>query len=247
MTPASVSICIGSRVELTGKNLNPAWGLFNGSMGIVVDIVFEDNKTPNNGDLPQYVLVNFPLYRGPPFNPKHKTWVPITPVFCHCQKSNGCCKRLFLPLKLAFGKTIHTCQGLSIGPVQPGQPPNAIQSIICDPGTRTFEGSCPGLFYTLLSRVTTLGVPSDLTTSSIYFKGNNMNPKRIQNITLKENGTPYIGVTKRRQWVNYLNSHAHKGLLTIQEKKDILSWATTTQFTLNALDSMIDKHVHQAK
>ena len=71
--PEAISLCIGCRVEITGKNIKPEWGLFNGSMGTVVDIVFDDGKSPNSGDLPVYVLVDFPLYRGPIFHPVNKT------------------------------------------------------------------------------------------------------------------------------------------------------------------------------
>ena len=36
-------------------------GLFNGSIGSVLDIVLKQNKSPNNFDLPAYVLVEFTL------------------------------------------------------------------------------------------------------------------------------------------------------------------------------------------
>ena len=83
------------------------------------------------------------------------------------------------PLRLAFSQTIHTFQGQNAGPVGIGQTPNAIQKLVCDPGTRKFEGICVGLFYTLLSRVTTLGNPLDIMSSAIYFTGRNMNTDRV--------------------------------------------------------------------
>ena len=43
-----------------------------------------------------------------------------------------------------------------------------IQSIVVDLGTRSFEAASPGLFYSVLSRVTTLGGPNDITTSAIF-------------------------------------------------------------------------------
>jgi hypothetical protein len=43
-----------------------------------------------------------------------------------------------------------------------------IQSIVVDPGNRGFEGNNPGLFYTLASRGTTLGVESDNLSSALY-------------------------------------------------------------------------------
>ena len=238
-TPAAVSLCIGCRVEITGKNINPEWGLFNGSMGVVIDIVFAEGKSPNRGDLPLYVLVDFPLYRGPIFHPSQQTWVPITPVTTFCTRFKNCCMREFLPLKLSFGKTIHTFQGASVGPVSPGQPPNAIKSVICDPGTRTFEGINPGLFYTLLSRVTTLGTDEDRTSSAIFFMGNDMNKARIKNITMKDDGKTYQKVIKREKWVAFLNANTRKEKFDDQAKMDIFCWANETTVNEEELETII--------
>ena len=71
--PESSMICIGAKVALQNKNFCPMWGLHNGACGIVHEIVFEKGKSPNNGDLPAYVVVEFPLYCGPTWdmrNPK---------------------------------------------------------------------------------------------------------------------------------------------------------------------------------
>ena len=71
--PESCMICIGCRVAIENRNFNPLWGLHNGACGTVDEIVYEKNKSPNNGDLPLYVVVNFPLYCGPVWdqnNPK---------------------------------------------------------------------------------------------------------------------------------------------------------------------------------
>ena len=132
--------------------------------------------------------------------------------------------REFLPLKLSFGKTIHTFQGASVGPVSPGQPPNAIKSVICDPGTRTFEGINPGLFYTLLSRVTTLGTDKDRTSSAIFFMGNDMNKARIKNITMTDDGKAYQKVIKRKKWVAFLNANTSKERFDDQTKMGIFCW-----------------------
>ena len=52
-------ICIGAKVAIKGKNFYPKWGLHNGAMGTVKEIAFEVGKNPNNGDLPEYVVVHF--------------------------------------------------------------------------------------------------------------------------------------------------------------------------------------------
>jgi hypothetical protein len=63
--PESSLLCVGARVALDNRNFNPIWGLHNGACGIVEEIIFQPGKSPNNGDLPLYVVVNFPLYDGP--------------------------------------------------------------------------------------------------------------------------------------------------------------------------------------
>ena len=58
-------LSVGAYVALDGRNYNPAWGLHNGAMGKVQEIVFEPGQNPNHGDLPSYVVVHFPNYSGP--------------------------------------------------------------------------------------------------------------------------------------------------------------------------------------
>ena len=60
MVPVS-TLCIGAKVQITGKNFKPQWGLYNSAMGIVRDIVFKKEQNPNLGHLPEYVLVEFRL------------------------------------------------------------------------------------------------------------------------------------------------------------------------------------------
>ena len=65
--------------------------------------------------------------------------------------------REFVPLKLAYGKTAHTYQGQNAGPTPPGKPPNAVQTLVVDPGPLDFEGKNVGLFYSTATRATTVG------------------------------------------------------------------------------------------
>jgi hypothetical protein len=60
-----LNICRGARVQISGRNFEPDWGLYNGAVGTVVEIVFNENENPLDGTLPQYILVDFPQYRGP--------------------------------------------------------------------------------------------------------------------------------------------------------------------------------------
>jgi hypothetical protein len=243
-TPASASICVGAKVHLNNTNYEPSWGLYHGSIGTVMDIVYEKDQSPNLGDSPKYVLVNFDQYCGPTFCTEHPTAVPITMHTTRCQ--NQCCTRHYLPLTLAWAKTIHTFQGQTIGPVPPGRPPNAVECIIIEPGTKEFETKCPGLFYTALGRGTTLGDFIDKLSSSMYFRGSNMNEFRITNLWACLNGQPSKKVQLRKNWSERLrrNSINHKKISTgVMEAK--LLWATTTVLTRNQIEALFTyKHQH---
>ena len=58
-----------------------------------------------------------------------------------------------------------------------------IQSIVVDLGNRGFEDNNPGLFYTLASGGTMLGVELDNLSSALYFTGKYMNPERLLGLT----------------------------------------------------------------
>lgn len=71
--PETSMFCIGSLCSVQGQNFCPTWGLHNHACGTVEEIVYKDGDNPNNGDLPDYVVVNFPQYCGPAWdknNPK---------------------------------------------------------------------------------------------------------------------------------------------------------------------------------
>ena len=51
---------MGLVVSFCGCNLMAEWGLYNQALGTVVDIVFDDNKKPENRDLPANVLEDSP-------------------------------------------------------------------------------------------------------------------------------------------------------------------------------------------
>jgi hypothetical protein len=130
---------------------------YHRSKGTIIDISsFAPDQSPNNNHLPLYVLVDFPQYCGPAFDPQYPTYIPIAPITMPCNFQH-CCFRTYLPLRLAYAPTLHTFPGQNDGPAKPDQPPNYISYIICDPGTCLFESKCIGLFYTLLSRITSLG------------------------------------------------------------------------------------------
>ena len=244
-TPPATSLCRGAQVSISGNNIHPAWGLYNGSIGEVLDIVFHPGENPNHGDLPRYILLRLPDYNGPAMFPDDPKVVPIVPVQCLCNKN--CCTRTYVPLTLAYAKTIHTFQGGTAGPTEEGKPDNPIQRIVCDPGTRSFEGINIGLFYTILSRATTIGntahtpYPKD---SAIYFIGDNMNRERVSDLTLSKSGKPYRKVQKRTAWTNYLRQHTHTSGLSREEQSSLMEWVQNTTIDKDTLRQIIHYHSH---
>lgn len=65
-TPIVTHICVGAKVTIKGYNFQPNWGLFNGAIGTVKEIVFKKGQNPNiANNLPSYVAVEFPGYKPP--------------------------------------------------------------------------------------------------------------------------------------------------------------------------------------
>jgi hypothetical protein len=149
--PPTTFICRGAKVEITGRNILPEVDLYNSVMGIVIDIVYDIEKSPNAGHLPKYILVKVPSYKGLPFLHHDPTVIPIVPLTR--THPFHCCNQTFVPLKLCFAKTIHTFQGSNAGPVAIGQPQNPVQKLVIDIGTHQFEGNNPGLSHTALAEL----------------------------------------------------------------------------------------------
>lgn len=240
-------LCKGAAVAIEGRNFNPLWGLHNGACGRVQEIVYAKGESPNTGDLPSYVIVDFPLYCGPAWDKDNPTHVPIPPLKQPCNYSSStreCCSREYIPLTLAWGRTIHKFQGMSAGPVDKGKIPNMFSSIICDPDKRESERNALGLFYTALSRATTLGDPNG-DNSAIYFTGEDFNQARIRNIgRLKQTEEDYVRVKQRRTWVQYLNAH-NKCTVSDDECNSIFMWISTSKYDTNDLHNRIRKYTSQ--
>lgn len=64
-------VCVGARVALRNWNILPCAGLYNGSIGTVVEIVYRENPIgPNDkqhNHLPDYVVVDFPHLKLPSY------------------------------------------------------------------------------------------------------------------------------------------------------------------------------------
>ena len=211
--PNKAFFCVGSVVMIKGCNFHPRWGLYNGSMGTVKDIVYEKDQSPHvAGCLPSYVLVDFPHYCGPPLfgNKERRQYVPIPVLSAMCSSTYGTMQ--YVLLKVSYGRTVHTAQGMSIGPVNEGQAPNLFLRCIIDPGSVSTEARNPGLFYVAASRATTMGDPDDIVSSAIYYFGDNMTRERMKSINRqpkarKRDQNYQSKLDKRKNWVNYLKRH----------------------------------------
>ena len=149
-----------------------------------------------------------------------------------------CCKATYCPLSLAFGRTIHTFQGQEARPQEKGKPPNAAEQLVCDPGTRSFEGNTPGLLYTTTSRGTTIQ-DAQAGNSAIYFFGENMTRKRIQNLCLDSKGKLYKRVALRKKWVKYLRRRINNTVYSDEEVEDILDWANEKRVSIDEVEGII--------
>ena len=240
--PAATVICRGAMVRLVDKNFEPAWGLYNNTVGVVKDTVFAPGKDPNNGDLPLYVAVQFENYCGPTWDKHNPKLVPVPMVTVSCTKR--CCTATFCPLDLSFGMTLHTFQGQSAGPVGPGQPKNAVDRVIVEPGNSRFEGNNPGTLYMAASRATTAGT-GDLLNSALYFSGPNMNRYRILDLKHQKSNTKggpqklYKKVALREKWVQRLNKHTIRTPLCNEQMEDIISWSRRHKMTKEQLDKAL--------
>jgi hypothetical protein len=239
-------ICVSARVALTRPNLKPDWGLYNGAIGTVISIIYRKGECPNKINpstktifLPQYVVVEFDSYKGPVWNVHKPKQVPIAPKTKYCTKGH-CCMVTYIPLRLAFSRTLHTFQGQEAGPGKD------IPAIVLHAGARTFEGKCPGLLYTGLSRAANIG-NGDIEKSALYLIKPGSDEKRYKDIvhkarSNKSNKEIYERVRTRRCWQNYLKKNIRKKTFTMDEKKELTEWSKTTKIGKGELHQIIHFH-----
>ena len=198
LTPLATQFCVGCKVALK-RNFQPQWGLYNGAIGTVQEIIYKQDCNPNFGHFPEYIAVDFPSFSPPdnvtPFDKEHPQVVPIPMAFQMCKYR--CCKIIVCPLVVAFGRTIHSFQGQEAGPGK------AIPSIIVSPGSKSFESNNIGTLNTCVSRVTTLGGKNS--DSALYFTGPYITHDRFRDLTLKANGEKLKKIILRDKWVHYLS------------------------------------------
>ena len=119
------------------SNLWSEQGLTNGANGYVRYIVYDQNLSPPN--LPNFVLVYFPLYTGPSFftDTTGEKLVPISPITRSWFDYKVHHERTMIPLIPSYAITIHKSQG------------QTLDKIILNLGNMEYAS---GLTYTALSR-----------------------------------------------------------------------------------------------
>ena len=238
---SSTIICVGAKVCIQSRNFMPKWGLYNGSLGTVVGIHFEQGTSPTTQDLPSFVVVDFPQYVGPSWLDDQRTYVPIPTISVPCEKK--CCLATFIPLCLSFGRTIHTFQGQEAGPTKP------IKSLVVDVGSTGFEGRNPGTLYTAISRASTIGNGNPLN-SALYFNGEleysrltDVRYKRLKGKYKNQEKEEYDKVKFRTNWINHLEKNLDsRKHFTKSQKLSLRHWAMNTTVSHEQLDEILNFH-----
>jgi ATP-dependent DNA helicase PIF1 len=140
-----VHLAVGAHVMLIA---NQVWdartvpvGLMNGARGIVRAIVCSERPPA----LPDYVIVEFPAYKGFPFWEDHPTWVPIPPI-ARQSKAKPQFERTQLPLRLSWALTVHKAQGLTC--------PQGIVADLSSSSQARVPAASPGIAFVAFTRVT---------------------------------------------------------------------------------------------
>jgi len=131
---------------------------------------------------------------------------------------------IYCPLQLSYARTIHTFQGYQAGPHC------NIKHIICNAGSSKHEALFPGMFYTALSRATTIGTPEHTSSSAIHFV--NLEHDRVENLRGTHEKT-YSIIVKRDMWIQHLKRNKYK---ITDDSITNLEETSTVRFTSVQLD-----------
>jgi hypothetical protein len=116
--PTRVAISIGSPVMLLKNFIVEEWKILNGSVGTLIDVIYDDPSGPTvPGKLPLYCVVDFPASNVPenhkciPGMPPSIVSIPL--ITEHCERR--CCSMSTIPLRLCVAITTYKSQGMTCG------------------------------------------------------------------------------------------------------------------------------------
>ena len=116
------------------------------------------------------------------------------------------------------------------------------QAIICDPDEHKYKGNFMGLFYTALSRATTLG-DANGSGSAIYFRGNNFTQERFCNLgKMKNSDEDCIPIQKRSNWVTHLRNNTTPIIPLTTKMNATLHWAQSASYNYDNLHHRIKQY-----
>jgi hypothetical protein len=126
--------------------------------------------------LPDFCMVHFPGYTGPPILPWDPKVVPVTPqeIFSDCHHH---CSRTQIPLVANYARTIHKCQGITCGPG------HVDEYFVTDLGEKSAESRWSGIAFVTLSRasvVSHLGISGTLNYDRLQIIGKNPKSLRVR-------------------------------------------------------------------
>ena len=114
---ASTFVAVGLQIRLTVNlfnELGQSWGLVNGSIGIVVEVLYETAEAATDEHAVPLVIAHFEDYCGPAFCPERPKLV-LLPVVerkgdcaCKCTRSGAC-------FRVCEGTTVHSVEGITVG------------------------------------------------------------------------------------------------------------------------------------
>ena len=138
----------------------------------------------------------------------------------------------YVPLEIAFAKTIHTFQGMEAGPTKP------IKTLIVHLGDLKFENNNPGLMYTAISRASTIDEENNGDNSAIYFLDLSVH-HYMQSALKKRNNKMTQTMKARDKWIQHLDLHESNKKFKTTEKENLQKWAEN-QLSIKTLNQCLE-------